>query len=44
MFGQFYVGRYDVEEQMTIEREDGRFARDIRQTELAIVDSPGHAR
>ena len=39
MFGQFYVGRYDVEEQMTIqEGETVRFAQDIRQTELAIVD------
>ena len=40
MFGQFYVSRYDIEEQVTIqEGQTASFARDIRQTELAIVDT-----
>lgn len=40
MFGQFYVSKYDVEEQMRIEEGQTRaYAEDIRQTELAIVDS-----
>jgi ABC-type transport system involved in cytochrome c biogenesis permease subunit len=37
MFGQFYVSQYDIEEQVTIqEGQTASFARDIRQTELAI--------
>ena len=40
MFSQFYVSRYDIEEQVTIqEGQTASFARDIRQTELAIVDT-----
>jgi ABC-type transport system involved in cytochrome c biogenesis permease subunit len=40
MFGQFYVANYDVEEQMRIEEgQTINYGRDIRQTELAIVDS-----
>jgi len=44
MFGQFYVAKYDVEEQLTV--EEGKtvsYARDIRQTELAIVDDSDQA-
>ncbi len=40
MFGQFWVAKYDVEEQMTIdEGATVSFAHDIRSTELAVVDS-----
>jgi ABC-type transport system involved in cytochrome c biogenesis permease subunit len=40
MLGQYWVAKHDVEEQMTIgEGETTSFARDIRQTELAIVDA-----
>lgn len=40
MFGQFYVSQYDIEEQVTIqEGQTATFARDIRQTELAVVDT-----
>ena len=40
MFGQFWVSKYDVEEQMPIgEGETVSYAQDIRQTELAIIDS-----
>jgi ABC-type transport system involved in cytochrome c biogenesis permease subunit len=39
MFGQFWVAKHDVEEQILLgEGETASFARDIRQTELAIVD------
>ncbi len=39
MFGQFWVSRYDVEEQMVIgEGESVNYAHDIRRVELAIVD------
>ncbi len=40
MFGQFFVSKYDVEEQMRIEEGQSRtYGEDIRRTELAIVDS-----
>ena len=40
MFGQFFVAKYDVEEQMRLEEGQTRaYGEDIRQTELAIVDS-----
>ncbi len=39
MFGQFWVAKHDVEEQILLgEGETASFARDVRQTELAIVD------
>ena len=39
MFGQFYVGKYDVEEQMTIaEGGTANYAHDIRRVELAVID------
>jgi ABC-type transport system involved in cytochrome c biogenesis permease subunit len=40
MFGQFWVAKYDIEEQMSIdEGATVSFAHDIRRTELAVVDS-----
>ncbi|HJN08039.1 MAG TPA: cytochrome c biogenesis protein CcsA [Pirellulaceae bacterium] len=40
MFGQFWVAKYDIEEQMTIEENTTvSFAKDIRRTELAVIDS-----
>ena len=40
MFGQFWVAKHDVEEQISIrEGETVTYAYDIRRTELAIVDS-----
>ena len=40
MFGQFFVAKYDVEEQLSVEEgQTITYARDIRQTELAVVDS-----
>jgi len=45
MFGQFWVAKYDVEEQMTIdEGATVSFAHDIRSTELAVVDSSDKAK
>lgn len=39
MFGQFFVGRYDVEEQMAIqEGQVMNYAQDIRTVELAVID------
>jgi ABC-type transport system involved in cytochrome c biogenesis permease subunit len=40
MFGQFWVAKHDVEEQISIrEGETVTYAYDIRQTELAVVDT-----
>jgi hypothetical protein len=40
MFGQFFVSKYDVEEQMRIQEGQTRsYGEDIRRTELAIIDS-----
>jgi ABC-type transport system involved in cytochrome c biogenesis permease subunit len=40
MFGQFFVSKYDVEEQMRIEEGQTKaYGEDIRQTELAVIDS-----
>ena len=45
MFGQFWVANYDVEEQISIgEGETASFAHDIRQVELAIIDSSDERR
>jgi ABC-type transport system involved in cytochrome c biogenesis permease subunit len=42
MFGQFFVAQYDIEEQISIqEGQTVSYARDIRQTELSIVDQSG---
>jgi ABC-type transport system involved in cytochrome c biogenesis permease subunit len=44
MFGQFWVAKYDIEEQMSInEGATVSFAHDIRSTELAVVDSSNAA-
>jgi len=40
MFGQFWVAKHDVEEQMSLaEGETITYAYDIRKTELAVIDS-----
>jgi cytochrome c-type biogenesis protein CcsB len=40
MFGQWWVGKYDVEEQMTIrEGQTATYAQDIRTVELAVADT-----
>lgn len=40
MFGQFFVSKYDVEEQLRIdEGQTKSYAEDVRQTELAVIDS-----
>ena len=39
MFGQWFVGRYDVEEQMTMaEGQTRSYGQDIRSVELAVID------